>query len=82
MSGTIVTPRRTEQRTPAVFSYGMVNALLEALDAPLFVAERNGRVLLMNSRARKFMQLDPISELGETNVFGDLLGVDGRGGQR
>jgi len=25
------------------------------------------------------MQLDPISELGETNVFGDLLGVDGRG---
>src|SRR6267154_4128006 len=79
MSGTIVTPRRPEQRTPAVFSYGMVNALLEALDAPLFVAERDGRVLLMNSRARKFMQLDPISELGETNVFGDLLGVDGRG---
>src|SRR5712675_2323826 len=79
MSGTTVTPRRTEQRTPAVLSYGMVNALLETLDAPLFVAERDGRVLLMNSRARKFMQLDPISELGETNVFGDLLGVDGRG---
>src|SRR5712671_3637590 len=79
MSGTIVTPRRPEQRTPAVFSYGMVNALLETLDAPLFVAARDGRVLLMNSRARKFMQLDPISELGETNVFSDLLGVDGRG---
>jgi signal transduction histidine kinase len=79
MSGTIVTPRRGEQQTPAAFSYGMVNALLEALDTSLFVAERNGRLLLMNSRARKYMQLDPISELGVTNLFSDLLGVDGRG---
>src|SRR5216684_6898248 len=78
MSETIVTPRRVEQQTPAAFSHGMVNRLLDAVETSLVVAERSGRVLLMNGRARKHMQLDMVSKSTETNLFSDVLGVGAR----
>src|ERR1700680_428370 len=76
MSGTIVSPRTDTQGTPAGFSHANVKGLLDAVETPLFVAERNGRVLLMNGRARKYVQAD-ISD-AETNLFVDFLGVDSR----
>lgn len=78
MNETIVTPRRVDQQTPAAFSYGMVNRLLDAVETSLVVAERSGRVLLMNGRARKHMQLDVVSKSTETNLFSDVLGVGAR----
>ena len=77
MSGTIVSPRTDTQGTPAGFSHANVKGLLDAVETPLFVAERNGRVLLMNGRARKYVQADVISD-AETNLFVDFLGVDSR----
>src|SRR6202171_1528739 len=77
MSGTIVTPRVDKQRTPTAFSYSNVKGLLDAVETPLFLAERDGRVLLMNGRARKYMESDVISD-AETNLFIDFLGVDSR----
>ena len=77
MSGTIVTPRIDKQRTATAFSYSNVKGLLDAVETPLFLAERDGRVLLMNGRARKYMEPDVISD-AETNLFIDFLGVDSR----
>src|SRR6202171_2055208 len=77
MSGPIVTPRVDKQRTPTAFSYSNVKGLLDAVETPLFLAERDGRVLLMNGRARKYMESDVISD-AETNLFIDFLGVDSR----
>src|SRR5579864_1561492 len=79
MSGTIVTSRTADQKRPASFSYRVMRGLLDAVETSLFVAERDGRVLLLNDRARKYMQLGVMSEeAAETNVFSDLLGVDAR----
>jgi signal transduction histidine kinase len=78
MSGTIVTPQTVEQHSSAVFSRGIVNGLLDAVEASLVVAERSGRVLLMNGRARKYAQLDAVSNSTETNLFIDVLGMDAR----
>jgi len=76
MSGTIITPRTTE-RTPAAFSYAIVNGLLDAMETSLVVGDRNGQVLMMNARAQKLMELDVIAEANKTNLFSDLLGLDG-----
>ena len=75
MSGTIVT-RPMEKQEPAGFSYGNVKELLDLVETPLIVAERSGRVLLMNGRARKYVQADLVSDGIEINVFSDLLGAD------
>src|ERR1700719_3164163 len=76
MSGTIVTPPTEKQGSPARFSYGNVKELLDLVETPLIVAERSGRVLLMNERARKYVQADLVSDGIEINVFSDLLGAD------
>ena len=77
MGGSIVALPIAEQRGPAGFSLGVVTGLLDTLDESLLVAERSGRILLANSRARKC--LAGLGELSQLNLFTDLLKVDAKG---
>jgi len=66
-----------EQRSP-VFSKGAISGLLDTLDKSLLLAERSGQLLLINSRARKELQLDSAQAPEKLNLFSDVLNVEPR----
>jgi signal transduction histidine kinase len=76
MSGSVVTPQMTDQPDPGAVQLGLVNRLLDTLDKSMLVAERSGRILLANSRARKCMESIGLGEFGELNLFDDVLQVE------
>jgi signal transduction histidine kinase len=78
MGGSLVVSPTTEQRGSAAFSVGAVTSLLDTLEEPLLVAERSGRILLANSRARKCLESGGLGELSQLNLFTDLLKVDSK----
>jgi len=78
MGGSLVVSPTTEQRGSAVFSVGAITSLLDTLEEPLLVAERSGRILLSNSRARKSLESGGLGELSQLNLFTDLLKVDSK----
>jgi signal transduction histidine kinase len=78
MSGSIVAPLITDQPGPGAIPLGLVNRLLDTLDTSLLVAERSGRILLVNSRARKCMESIGLGEFSQLNLFSDVLQVDSR----
>lgn len=53
-----------------------VNSLLDAVDRPLWVFDRTGRLLLDNENARKYLRSRGFTELQSLNLFHDLLKVD------
>lgn len=56
----------------------MMSGLLDALDKPLLVAERSGRILHANLHAQTSFQFkDP--EASPPNLFRDILHIDGNG---
>jgi signal transduction histidine kinase len=57
-------------------STGIVQGLLDALDRPVIVAERAGRVVMTNLRARQCIESPGGPDLGEINLFTHLLRVD------
>jgi signal transduction histidine kinase len=77
MSGTITNLPLTDSRGSAVFSRGLVVGLLDAVETALVVAERSGRIVLMNSRARKALSVALNAEPG-INLFTGLLEVDAK----
>jgi signal transduction histidine kinase len=68
----------TEQPGPGAIQLGLVNRLLDTLDKSLLVAERSGRILLGNSRARKCMESIGLGEFSQLNLFTDILQVDAK----
>jgi signal transduction histidine kinase len=78
MSGTIATPPVPEQRNPSAFSRAFVVGLLDTVDKSLLVAERGGRIVLANLRARKCLESLKLGELTELNLFSDILLADGK----
>jgi signal transduction histidine kinase len=75
MSGTVVASLITEQGTGAV-QLGLVNRLLDTLDKSLLVADRGGRILLANSRARQCMESIGLGEFSQVNLFDDILQIE------
>jgi len=75
MSETIVNPIVGASREEAELSKGIVS-LLNAVETALVVAERSGRVVLMNARARESLgipaNVDPVR-----NLFTQLLQTEG-----
>jgi signal transduction histidine kinase len=78
MSGSIVAPPMSDQAGPGAVQLGLVSRLLDTLDTALLVAERSGRILLINSRARKCMESIGLGEFGQLNLYSDILQVDSR----
>jgi signal transduction histidine kinase len=75
MSGTIANPAVAGSRASLEFSRGTVVSLLDAMETALVVAERDGRVVLVNTRARKSLSIE-VTEDSATNLFTELLQRD------
>jgi signal transduction histidine kinase len=66
-----------------------VAGALDALERPVILADRMGRICLANQRAQQYLQTRGLKELAEVNLFRDVLAVDApgiseqlRGGER
>jgi signal transduction histidine kinase len=73
MSGTIENPPLA---TATGLAKGAMVALLDAVETPLVLSERSGRIVWVNARARKSLKLEA-SEDVTTNLFTQLLLADG-----
>jgi signal transduction histidine kinase len=89
MSGSVITSPIHQLQPPEDVPVELVTRLLDTLDKSLLVSERGGRILMINSLARKCLESLQLGDLNRLNLFTDLLEVDaGRifadieGGQR
>ncbi|HEV3218896.1 MAG TPA: HAMP domain-containing sensor histidine kinase [Candidatus Acidoferrales bacterium] len=57
-------------------SGSVMQGLLDALDRPVIIAERAGRIVMTNLRARQCIEFPGKSDLSEINLFTHLLRVD------
>jgi signal transduction histidine kinase len=76
MSGSVVAPTMTGQADLGAVQLGLVNRLLDTLDKSILVAERSGRILLLNSRARKCMESIGLGDFDRLNLYTDVLQVE------
>jgi len=56
-----------------------MSSLLDALDKPLLVTDRSGRVLFANLHAQNSVQWDTVDNGTQPNLFRDVLHVDAKG---
>jgi signal transduction histidine kinase len=75
MTGIIANPVVAGARALAGYSRGAVASLLDAVETALVVSERDGRIVLVNARARKSLGIE-VSDDSTTNLFTELLHVD------
>jgi len=68
-----------EQQSSGSLPISLVASLLNTLDRPLLVAEREGRIRFVNLRAQQFLNLPALPAPTELNLFQDLLHVDAQG---
>src|SRR6266446_2048029 len=78
MTGRIVIPSIAEEGSRTSLPIGFVRGLLDSMEKPLIVAERSGRLLLVNTRARQFLESSGYAITPGLNLFNDLLKVDAR----
>src|SRR5260370_9801128 len=78
MVGRISMPRMSEEGNRAVLPLGFVLGLLDTIEKPLMVAERSGNLLLVNTRARQFLESHGYATTPCLNPFKDLLQHDAR----
>ena len=78
MSGSVVTSPMSESQGATDVPLFMVTRLLDTLDKSLLVSERSGRLLLVNSRARKCLDSLQVGDIDRLNLFTDLLQVDAK----
>src|SRR5262249_12307296 len=77
MAGTIAPPSQTKSRAAVdALPFSYVSGLLDSVDGPMLVAERSGKTLLVNQRARKHVEGCGIPDAQAVNIFSDLLGVE------
>jgi signal transduction histidine kinase len=76
MSGSVVTTLMTDQPGSGAVQLGLVNRLLDTLDQSLLVAERGGRIILANSRAKKCLESIGLVEVNALNLYDDILQVE------
>ncbi|MGC1620659.1 MAG: HAMP domain-containing sensor histidine kinase [Candidatus Acidiferrum sp.] len=76
MSGTIATPPLADLAKAAAFPFGLVSTILEAVKTPIWVAERNGCVLLSNKIARQYSGPERAGDFSPLNLFNDILKVE------
>jgi signal transduction histidine kinase len=57
-------------------SFQLVASLLDALDRPLLVSDRSGRVLFTNLHARDVLTAEELDAKPELNLFKDILRAD------
>lgn len=70
---TTVGPRLATSLRPSV-----VTGILDAIERPLIIAERSGRICLTNQRADSFLSAQGNDSPADTNLFRDVLKVESR----
>ena len=65
-----------ENRPKESLPLGMMASLLDLLEQPILVAERDGRVILANLHAKQYLATRGVAAEGQTNLFANLLRVD------
>lgn len=78
MAGRIALPPMSEEGNRTALPLGFVRGLLDTIDKPLMVAERSGNLLLVNTRARQFLESCGHTITPSLNLFNDFLKVDAR----
>jgi len=78
MNGSVVTSLITDQPGSGAVQLTLVNRLLDTLDYALLVAERSGKILLANSRAKKCLESIGLGELSTLNLYDDVLQVEAK----
>ena len=78
MSGSVITSSLSEPQLPEDVPLGLVTRLLDTLDKALLVSERSGRILMVNSLARKCLDSLQLGDLDRLNLFSDLLEVEAK----
>jgi signal transduction histidine kinase len=78
MAGRIALPPMSEAGNRTALPLGFVRGLLDTIDKPLIVAERSGNLLLINIRARQFLESSGPAITPGFNLFDDFLRVDAR----
>jgi len=73
MSGRTVAPALPDERKSGVLPIRFVDGLLDTVEKPMIVAERDGSVLLANMRARQSLEAQGHSDMNGLNVFQDVL---------
>jgi signal transduction histidine kinase len=76
MSGSLVTSPIHEPQSPEDVPVELVTRLLDTLDKSILVSERSGRILMINSQARKCLDSLQLGDASRLNLFTDLLEVD------
>jgi signal transduction histidine kinase len=78
MGGRIAVPPMSEEGNRTVLPLGYVRGLLDTIEKPLLVAERSGHLLLVNTRAKQFLESHGHATTPGLNLFNDVLKVDAR----
>jgi signal transduction histidine kinase len=76
MTGSLVTPPASEKRNRTVLPAEYVGRLLDVVDRSLLVAERSGKLLLVNLGARQCLESHGYGEVTVLNLFSDILQTD------
>jgi signal transduction histidine kinase len=76
MAGRVVVPPTTEEGSRLSLPLRFVRGLLDKIEKPLIVAERTGNLLLVNTRARQFLESYGYTASPGSNLFRDFLKVD------
>src|SRR5260370_32089217 len=76
MGGRVALPPMSEEGKRAVVPLGFVRGLLDTIEKPMIVAERSGNLLLVNNRAKQFLESHGYATTRGLNLFNDLLRVD------
>jgi len=71
-------PLLSEEGNRTVLPFGLVRGLLETIEKPLMVVERSGNLLLVNTRAKQFLESHGYEIAPGLNLFNDFLKADAR----
>src|SRR5262249_50178887 len=76
MSGRVVATVKPEASFPAAVAVSTLRAIVGAIDKPVLVSDRQGRILAVNEAAKHFFSFPVDSEVEKLNLFEDLFKWD------
>jgi signal transduction histidine kinase len=71
-------PDRPSPGKPENLRHEHAFALLNTLEKGMFLIDRDGRILMSNTQARKCLEVNGKSELASFDFFSEILAVDGK----
>ena len=75
----MTSPASSSQSAVATLPQELLRALVDESRAPVWIAERSGKLLFANLSGRLYFGLGPEADLGDLNLFRDLLKDEGNG---